>query len=398
MTRPSLRFTSYMLIFMGLMFGLHPTSVHAQQVSADIQIGNGDKTLNSNTTLQTKAGDKLTIEIFATGYTDAQGLEVILQLSDLTAFVPDGQGNYASGSSPEFEVPIKSMADNQFKLSTVTFQAAKSYTGDPKLVATLSLTLSETFSSASITILSTDFGGNAVDPNIAFTLTPPLNNLVRNVSVTRRHSSARLTFSTKLATIDNTVRYRVKDATDWLTVQTDLQSSTSADLITAVKALRTAGVNVQRATPTEWATALTTANISDTSDTFIAAIKVLDAALSTRAHEVNIAGLTANTQYEYEIVATGIDGDLSPTKTGNFKTRLSADVRPATISNINTSITDKKSNHHLANQSQQYHTIQSLCTRCFRCTRFFGCRKRNTFYHQRIDLTPSPPTKPDTGY
>ena len=166
MTRPSLRFTSYMLIFMGLMFGLHPTSVHAQQVSADIQIGNGDKTLNSNTTLQTKAGDKLTIEIFATGYTDAQGLEVILQLSDLTAFVPDGQGNYASGSSPEFEVPIKSMADNQFKLSTVTFQAAKSYTGDPKLVATLSLTLSETFSSASITILSTDFGGNAVDPNI----------------------------------------------------------------------------------------------------------------------------------------------------------------------------------------------------------------------------------------
>ncbi|MBT3606036.1 MAG: T9SS type A sorting domain-containing protein, partial [Candidatus Latescibacteria bacterium] len=89
-------------------------------------------------------------------------------------------------------------------------------------------------------------------------------------------------------------------------------------------------------------TALTTANISDTSDTFFAAIKVLDAVLASRAHEVNLAGLTANTQYEYEIVATGIDGDLSPTKTGNFKTRLSADVRPATISNINTSITDKK--------------------------------------------------------
>jgi hypothetical protein len=337
-----MRFAGFILILLGLGLCANPNAIYAQSVSADIQVGNGDKALNANTTLQTKAGDKLTIEIFATSYTDAQGLEVILELSDLSQFVTvDAQNNYAAGSSPEFSVAINSTSGNQLKLSTVNFGPTKSYSGDPQLVATMSLTLSETFSAASIKIVAVNFG-TAVDPNITFTLTPPLNNIVNNVSVTRHHSSAKLTFRTKHDGIDNTVRYRVKDATDWLTAQTTLQTSTSADLIAAVKALRTAGVNIQRATPTTVAAALTAANIADTSDTFIAAIKVFDAALSSRIHEANITGLTADTQYEYEIVATGINGDLSPTKTGTFKTRLSPDVRPAAISNINTSVTDKQ--------------------------------------------------------
>jgi hypothetical protein len=343
MTRQSLRFTRFMLLLLGLGLSANPTAIYAQsQISADIQKGNGDKALNANTTLQTKAGDKLTIEIFATSYTDAQGLEVILELSDISQFATvDAQNNYAAGSSPEFAVAINSTSGNQLKLSTVNFGATKSYSGDPQLVATLSLTLSETFTAASIKIVAINFG-TAIDPNITFTLTPPLNNLVNNVSVTQRHSSAKLTFRTKHDGIDNTVSYRVQGATDWLPAQTTLQASTSADLIAAVKALRTAGVNIQRATPTAVAAALTAANIADTSDTFIAAIKVFDAALSSRIHEANITGLTADTQYEYEIVATGINGDLSPTKTGTFKTRLSPDVRPAAISNINTSVTDKR--------------------------------------------------------
>lgn len=343
MIKLSLRFTCLVLVLMGLALSANPGVIFAQsQISADIQKGKGDKALNPNTTLEAKAGDQLTVEIFASSYTDAQGVEVILQVSDLTAFVADGLGNYAVGASSEFPVAVNSTADNQLKLSAVIFGAPKSYTGDPKLVATMSLTLSETFSASSITILVVDFGGGAIDPGITFNVGPPLNNLVSRVSVTRRHSSTRLTFRTKLPGINNQVRYRAKDATEWITAQTDLQTSTSVDLIAAVTALSVADVNIQRATPTALAAALTAANISDTSDAFIAAIEILDAALSNRIHEVNITGLTVNTGYEYDIVATGIKGDLSPAKSGAFKTRLSPDVRPAAISNINTSVTDKR--------------------------------------------------------
>ena len=183
-----MRFAGFILILLGLGLCANPNAIYAQSVSADIQVGNGDKALNANTTLQTKAGDKLTIEIFATSYTDAQGLEVILELSDLSQFVTvDAQNNYAAGSSPEFSVAINSTSGNQLKLSTVNFGPTKSYSGDPQLVATMSLTLSETFSAASIKIVAVNFG-TAVDPNITFTLTPPLNNLVNSVSV-RQYST-----------------------------------------------------------------------------------------------------------------------------------------------------------------------------------------------------------------
>jgi allophanate hydrolase subunit 2 len=69
------------------------------QIGADIQVGGGDKALKANTSLQVKAGDQLTVEIFATSHTSAQGVEVILEVSGLKEFVSvDGQGNYAEGS------------------------------------------------------------------------------------------------------------------------------------------------------------------------------------------------------------------------------------------------------------------------------------------------------------
>jgi len=335
MARKSLRFTTLMLVMLG--FFLNTNTASAQTLSADIQKGKGDGAITTTTSLQVAAGDEITVEVFATGYTDAQGVEVSLEVSDITEFVTvDAQGNYATGSSSEFPVVINSVADNVVTMSAVSFGVTKTHSGDPKLVAKMTMKLASTFSGATIAISKIDFGGNPVDPNISFSLTLPLNNLVTNIATTRRYNSARLVFRTKLDGVSNAINYRAQGATEWLTAQTTLEGTTSTDVIAAVRALRAANVNIQQTTPTALATALTAASITNTAETFIANIKLLDAAISTRLHEVELTGLAGNTIYEYEITATSIDGDLSPAKTGTFRTRLSPDVRPAAITDFNT--------------------------------------------------------------
>jgi len=341
MKRTTKRFTSFMVLCMGMIAGLLPAQTHAQ-ISADIQIGAGDRGLNPNTTLQVKAGDELTIEIFATEYTDAQGVEVVLEVSDISALTTvNNQGDIAAGSSTEFPVVINSAADNVLTMSAVNFGATKTYSGNAKLVASMALKLADTFSGTTISVTKVDFGGNPVNPNISFNLTLPLNNLVTSVSTSPRHNAARLSFVTKLATIDNSIKYREQGTTDWTTIQTDLQKNTSTEVIAAVKALYGTTINIQSATDAALTTALTAAGITNASTTLLTSIRTLNRALNTLKHEVDITGLTANTSYEYEIVATSILGELSPTKTGTFKTRLTPDVRPVTISNVTTSVTDK---------------------------------------------------------
>lgn len=341
MTRPSLRFTSYMLMFMGLMFGLHPTSVHAQAVSADIQ-KTADGVASTNTSVQTTGGQTVDIELLGSGFNGTLGITATLTLSDPSA-VTAVTGTHKVGLNFPGTGPVTWSAGS----STIAFQSGGLPPGGREdsqiqglqVMGLITLTLADPLVPLTITVSDIAYTGSSnaqtFTNTIELSVTQPLNNLVTNVAITRRFNSARMVFRTKLDGVSNAINYRAQGATDWLTATTTLESSASTDVIAATRALRAANVNIQLASPTAVATALTNANISNTSETFIAAIKLFDANISTRIHEVELTGLTGNTVYEYEITATGIAGDLSPKKTGTFRTRLSPDVRPAAITDFN---------------------------------------------------------------
>ncbi len=272
MSRPSRRFTSFLLVLLGLALS---TGAHAQSsatISADIQLTKGDGTLSSTTTLSPKGGDTVVIEVFSTAYTNSQGVEVILEVSDPTVVTA------SKGASTVFPVIIDSKIDNTLKMSSVIFGAPVSYSGTAKLVATMTLTLSSTFTPITIKVQAVNFGGGAVDPGITFSLTKPSNNLISNVLVTPSHNGATIGWST-------------------------LFSGTSS-VITLNKLGET--------TTTTVPVTLTTASTS---------------------HEAKLTGLTAATTYEYTISSTSTSGEISPTTKRTFKTRATPDTRPVVISN-----------------------------------------------------------------
>ncbi|MFT5368188.1 MAG: hypothetical protein ACI8V2_003151, partial [Candidatus Latescibacterota bacterium] len=153
----------------GLVLMLLMVAIPAQaqlQVAVDIQPTQGDGQLSETTSAITSAGGKVVVEVFATGFTNAQGVEIILEVADISAV----QGN-AQGTSPEFEVPINSTQGNQLKVALATFGPAKNYSGPLKLIATMTVTLSPTFTSTTIKVVSVDFGsGQVATPNLTFTV------------------------------------------------------------------------------------------------------------------------------------------------------------------------------------------------------------------------------------
>jgi len=252
------------------------TTAHAQSsatISADIQLTKGDGTLSSTKTLSPKGGDTVVIEVFSTAYTNSQGVEVILEVSDPAVVTA------SKGASTVFPVIIDSKIDNTLKMSSVIFGAPVTYSGTAKLVATMTLTLSSTFTPITIKVQAVNFGGGAVDPGITFSLTKPSNNLISNVLVTPSHNGATINWAT-------------------------LFSGTSS-VITLNKLGET--------TTTTVPVTLTKASAN---------------------HEVKLTGLTAATTYEYTISSTSTSGEISPITKRTFKTRATPDTRPVAISNF----------------------------------------------------------------
>jgi phosphodiesterase/alkaline phosphatase D-like protein len=211
--------------------------------------------------------------VFSSSYTNSRGAEVVLEVSDPTVITA------SKGASPLFPVIIDSKAGNTITMSSVTFGATLSHSGDPKLVATMTLTLSNTFSPITIKVISVNFGGAPVNSGITFELTKPSNNRISNVLVTPSHNGATINWST-------------------------LFSGTSS-VITLNKLGET--------TTTTVPVTLTTASAD---------------------HLAKLTGLTAATTYEYTISSTSTSGEISPTTKRTFKTRATPDTRPVAISNF----------------------------------------------------------------
>ncbi len=109
-------FSLSILLLSGLLVGFQPAPVSAQlKVESDIQLDKGDGKLSTTKSVFGSAGKTVVIEIFATGYTNAQGVEVFLDVPDIKAI--DGQ---AVGASTEFPVVINSVLGNQLRVRKST--------------------------------------------------------------------------------------------------------------------------------------------------------------------------------------------------------------------------------------------------------------------------------------
>lgn len=146
------------------------TPAQAQlQVTADIQPTQGDGKFIETTSAIASAGGTVVVEVFATGYTNAQGVEIVLEVPDISAIQGDAQGN-----STEFPVGINTTQGNQLKYAAVAFGPTKSHSGPPKLIGAITVNLSSTFTSTTIKVVSVDFGGGqVVTPNTTFTVGDP---------------------------------------------------------------------------------------------------------------------------------------------------------------------------------------------------------------------------------
>jgi len=145
-----------------------PSQAQLQAV-ADIQATTGDGKFTETTSATASANGVVVVEVFATGYTNAQGVEIVLEVPDITAIKGD-----AAGNSTEFPVGINSTVGNQIKYSAVSFGATKSHSGPLKLVGAMTINLSATFTSTTIKVVSVDFGGGQIiRPNTSFTVGDP---------------------------------------------------------------------------------------------------------------------------------------------------------------------------------------------------------------------------------
>ena len=116
---------SLTICFLVAMVGLYPGMANAQgiEVGVDIQ-ATGDGILSETTTIEAAPGDNIVIEIFATGYSNAQGAEISLEADNIAAISGDPQG-----SAPAFPIAINSVTGNIIKLAAVSFGAPQSQSG-----------------------------------------------------------------------------------------------------------------------------------------------------------------------------------------------------------------------------------------------------------------------------
>jgi subtilisin family serine protease len=133
------------------------------KVATDIQLNAGDGRQSETLSVSARQGDKVAIEVYASEYNNAQGVEITLSFPDISAISRQFQG-----ISTEFPVIINAINGNELKTSAVVFGAPKSYSGTQlKLVGTVIVTLSPTFKSTTITLSKVDFGSaGMVTPNI----------------------------------------------------------------------------------------------------------------------------------------------------------------------------------------------------------------------------------------
>ena len=154
-------------------------------------------------------------------------------------------------------------------------------------------------------------------------------NRIFNADIKRRHDSVTLTWQSRFAGIDDTLRYRISGESDWQVAVNPLAPSTALRVRRAAILLLDAGIDAADGETASFASALADGSIeAPYSAGFVDSVTALDQELRRRRHLVVAAGLTSDTSYEYEIRSVTLRGEPSGLLSGTFRTRAAPDVRP----------------------------------------------------------------------
>ena len=154
-------------------------------------------------------------------------------------------------------------------------------------------------------------------------------NRVFNFDIKRQHNAASISWESRFAGVDDTLRYRETGDAIWQVAVNPLASSSSDERAAAVLLLDS-GIDVDAGESDELVAALAAGGIATPyPDDFIATLQRLVRALRARRRVVTASGLTADTQYEFEARSLTLQGQTSALHAGLFRTRAAPDVRSA---------------------------------------------------------------------
>lgn len=150
-----------------LLLGLWAVPAQAQlQVAADIQLAaNADKKLTESTSVAVSSGDRIVIEVFASGFEGSLGFEASFQLSDPSAVTAATGSNV--GGAYGLSLP-SNITNGSVNLTLGGFGGVTIPAGDPQFVGSLTLTLGQ-LSTLTITLNQADPGTGPVPQNIVLT-------------------------------------------------------------------------------------------------------------------------------------------------------------------------------------------------------------------------------------
>ena len=155
-------------------------------------------------------------------------------------------------------------------------------------------------------------------------------NRIFNVDVKRRHDGVTLTWQSRFAGIDDTLRYRISGASEWQTAVSPLAQSAAAEVRLGALLLLDAGIDAAEGETAAFTAALVDGGLGPPySAGFVDSVTALGRDLRTRRHLVAAEGLAPDTRYEFEIRSVTLQGEPSGLQSGTFRTRAAPDLRPA---------------------------------------------------------------------
>lgn len=271
----------------------------------------------------------------------------------LVAFVSFDVGNIAPGSQPLSGQPVD--AGDGF----VRLDAGSSLFGRDELQETTGGLLGAfnfevigevPESGSAISIVRVEVNTSGLDPDRDVLDFPPrrrgvalvrtFQNPILRVEIDRKHNGAILTWTTRLPGLDDVGRIRPRGSSDsYRSLESPLNDRFSTQELLALRELNEQGIDIAMLTNNQLESRIEDAlNIPLVPSSLIRNLRDLDQIIKTRGHILPISGLESQTEYEFELVSTSLDGRRSNTFLGHFSTRAAPDLRPLFVSDLDVQV------------------------------------------------------------
>lgn len=164
-------------------------------------------------------------------------------------------------------------------------------------------------------------------------------NQIFNANVQRRADGAVLAWESRFPGLADTVQVRATGDSLWQRIGNPTLATTDTTVLRAARLLLAASVTLSDTIPPAARALLTDAGIDVEAAGFTSQLLQTSRQLRTRRHVVSVGSLTTDTQYDYQAVSVDLEGRQSNTLSGNFRTRLAPDLRPANGTDLDVQMT-----------------------------------------------------------